>query len=888
MLGLSFNGTWRNYQKQVLDKFQEYQADGHVHLVAAPGSGKTTIGIELMARFDKPALVLVPTVTIREQWVDRIRQAFLEDENQVTSLVSQNLKDMKQITIATYQAFHSAMQQVQSQEENGETVDFGGFDLIASLKEQGVETLCLDECYHLRNEWWRSLEDFRKKYPQLQVISLTATPPYDSEPELWARYLQMCGEIDQEITVPELVKEETLCPHQDFVYICTPTKEEEKVLQDFEDAKWQYLSHLVDEPEFKELIASSKVLNGQISADLLLEDPKYLSAILIYLHSQKLEISQYLKDLIGSKSLPSLNYYWMEVLLQGVLYQTPDWYQASPDYIKEIERDMKARGLIDKRQLFLVRNKINDQILNQSLGKLSGIADIFATEYASLGKDLRQLVLADYIRKDFANYLGDDQAPISQLGVLPYFESIRRSAQKQGISVPLAVLSGSVVIVPTSVREDLQALLPTVALTFSAIGQLDPDGYLQVGFPSTCKGMVGAVTELFQRGAIQVLIGTKSLLGEGWDAPCVNSLILGSFVGSFMLSNQMRGRAIRVWPGHPEKTSNIWHLVAIKPYTKNLFLREKENEEEVDKEVDKDNPYQDLLSLIRRMEHFLGLSYKEDTIETGLDRLDFPKPPFKKSKIKAYNQKIKELSKDRSSLRKKWQEALVVADKLEIVNEVATDRKQIPLLTLVDAEKWVRYSFLLIAVNLLLYLFKTNGIRLAWLTTISLVLLTIALVRYFFYKSPYVRLRQVGEGIRNAMLKMGHLSDDQSRVQVDEDKDSFNVFAYLKGGSMRDKELFSKVLGEFFAPVDNQRYLLVAQKAPAGQSKYFVVPSLFEKRKEDAQLFQNAVAPHIGNYQLVYTRNEAGRKILLEARLKSLANKHDRIITKKKVKSALK
>lgn len=88
--------------------------------------------------------------------------------------------------------------------------------------------------------------------------------------------------------------------------------------------------------------------------------------------------------------------------------------------------------------------------------------------------------------------------------------------------------------------------------------------------------------------------------------------------------------------------------------------------------------------------------------------------------------------------------------------------------------------------------------------------------------------------------------------------------------------------------MDNQRYLLVAKKAPAGQSKYFVVPSLFEKRKEDAQLFLDAVAPYLGNYQLVYTRNEVGRKILLEARLKSLANKNDRIITKKKVKSDLK
>ena len=791
---------------------------------------------------------------------------------------------MKQITIATYQAFHSAIQQVLSQEDNGEVEDFVGFDLLASLKERGVETLCLDECHHLRNEWWKSLEDFRKNYQQLQVISLTATPPYDSEPELWDRYLQMCGEIDQEITVPELVKEDTLCPHQDFVYICFPTKEEDKKLEEFEDTKWQYVSQLVVDSDFQELIKSSKVLKGEISADMLLEDPKYLSALLIYLQAQKLEIPKHLRDLLGAEGLPALNYYWLEVLLQGLLYQTPDWYEDPQETKKKIEAELKSRGLIEKRQVFLVKSKANDQILNQSLGKLAGIASIFETEYASLGQDLRQLVLADYIRKDFANYLGDDQAPISQLGVLPYFESIRRSAQKQRISVPLAVLSGSVVIVPTSVREELQALLPTVALTFSAIGQLDPATYLQVGFPSTCKGMVGAVTELFQRGAIQVLIGTKSLLGEGWDAPCVNSLILGSFVGSFMLSNQMRGRAIRVWSGHPEKTSNIWHLVAIKPYTKNLFLREKENEEE----VDKDNSYQDLLNLSRRMEHFLGLSYKEDTIETGLDRLDFPKAPFKKSKIKAYNQKIKELSKDRSSLRKKWQEALVVADKLEIVNEVATDRKQIPLLTLVDAEKWVRYSFLLIAVNLLLYLFKTNGIRLAWLTTISLILLTIALVRYFFYKSPYVRLRQAGEGIRNAMLKMGHLFDDQSRVQVEEDKDSYCIFAYLKGGSMRNKELFSQTLGQFFAPVDNQRYLLVAKKAPAGQSKYFVVPSLFEKRKEEAQLFLDAIAPQLGDYQLVYTRNEAGRKVLLEARLKSLANKNDRLITKKKVKSALK
>ena len=87
------------------------------------------------------------------------------------------------------------------------------------------------------------------------------------------------------------------------------------------------------------------------------------------------------------------------------------------------------------------------------------------------------------------------------------------------------------------------------------------------------------------------------------------------------------GRAIRIWPGHPDKTSNIWHLVAIKPYKNPVFS--KEDQEELDL-----NPYQDLQTPCRRMDHFLGLSYKEDTIETGLDRLNFPEFPFKKKETR--------------------------------------------------------------------------------------------------------------------------------------------------------------------------------------------------------------------------------------------------------------
>ena len=61
---LKFKYTWRKYQARVLENTKEYVADGKVHIVAAPGSGKTTLGIELIARMRENTLVLAPSVTI--------------------------------------------------------------------------------------------------------------------------------------------------------------------------------------------------------------------------------------------------------------------------------------------------------------------------------------------------------------------------------------------------------------------------------------------------------------------------------------------------------------------------------------------------------------------------------------------------------------------------------------------------------------------------------------------------------------------------------------------------------------------------------------------------------------------------------------------------------
>ena len=56
-------------------------------------------------------------------------------------------------------------------------------------------------------------------------------------------------------------------------------------------------------------VVSSKVLKGDISSDLLLEDFKYLSAMLIYMHSQGLMIPPSLQNLLGTQKFPALTSY---------------------------------------------------------------------------------------------------------------------------------------------------------------------------------------------------------------------------------------------------------------------------------------------------------------------------------------------------------------------------------------------------------------------------------------------------------------------------------------------------------------------------------------------------------------------------------------------------
>lgn len=405
---IKFKGDWRPYQKRVLEDLQSCMADKKVHIVAAPGSGKTTVGLEIIRRLDHPCLILTPSITIREQWVERFCSGFLPDGEDPLKWVSNSMKAPKPITAVTYQALHSAYKQLtdtlEEEELTGkETADFADFDLIGTLKTAGIKTICLDEAHHLRNEWWKALEMVSEALGEdLVTVSLTATPPYDATPSEWQRYMKMCGEFDAEIFIPELVKVNNLCPHQDYVFFNWPDKDELSQIREFKESAYDAAYEIAEDPEFIQAISSHPgISHVDDYAELFLDQPQYLTALIVFLTSNGIELPKEFRTLIGTGDKPpKLSIAWMEVLLQCFLYEDCASYPTYGNLRERLFEKLKRLGHIQRKKVALTGSKAINKLLVSSKGKRNSIYNIVRSEYGALSGRLRLLILTDFIKKE--------------------------------------------------------------------------------------------------------------------------------------------------------------------------------------------------------------------------------------------------------------------------------------------------------------------------------------------------------------------------------------------------------------------------------------------------------------------------------------------------------
>ena len=56
---------------------------------------------------------------------------------------------------------------------------------------------------------------------------------------------------------------------------------------------------------------------------------------LIFLRSKGIAFPKRFQDLLGAKKLPAFTLDWLEILLQGLLFQVPHWYNLPEEYEKE-------------------------------------------------------------------------------------------------------------------------------------------------------------------------------------------------------------------------------------------------------------------------------------------------------------------------------------------------------------------------------------------------------------------------------------------------------------------------------------------------------------------------------------------------------------------------
>ena len=90
--------NWRKYQKRVLDELSEHLDDNHLHIIAPPGSGKTILGLEVSLRLNKPTLIFAPTISIKNQWIEKFCELFSQVKN-IPDWISDDIRNPKLINL---------------------------------------------------------------------------------------------------------------------------------------------------------------------------------------------------------------------------------------------------------------------------------------------------------------------------------------------------------------------------------------------------------------------------------------------------------------------------------------------------------------------------------------------------------------------------------------------------------------------------------------------------------------------------------------------------------------------------------------------------------------------------------------------------------------------
>ncbi|MFO0867542.1 MAG: DEAD/DEAH box helicase family protein [Pirellulales bacterium] len=477
---------------------------------------------------------------------------------------------------------------------------------LERLRDRGLGLVIFDECHHLMEHWGRVLAAAHELLGEPLVVGLTATPPDrdGKQPADVERYDAFFGEVDYEVPVPAVVKDGFLAPYQDLACFVRPTPAELTYVAQADAQLRQLVADLDPRdstPSASDVtgakgndIAAGRTLTtvpplSRWLTDVLRErrlptgtakdwgaferrDPDFALAARIYLGQQGLPLPA---------DVPAPH-------LTGPLPEVPEITILVPvldRYVRHALRrspDEAARALAETavQRLRLLGVQITEtgcqacaspvgRVLAYSKSKIEALIPILEAERRILGDRLRAIVVADYEKTSATTaevaHLLDDEAG----GAVAAFRRLVSHPVTDALQ-PILVTGSSVLVDDDLCGPFLAAAREWLAQA-GCDAQIDsaPDDGFQVirgdGADWCPRVYVELITELFQRGLTQCLVGTRGLLGEGWDASRINVLIDLTTVTTSMTVNQLRGRSIRLDPHDPAKLADNWDIVCLAP-----------------------------------------------------------------------------------------------------------------------------------------------------------------------------------------------------------------------------------------------------------------------------------------------------------------------------------
>lgn len=227
------------------------------------------------------------------------------------------------------------------------------------------------------------------------------------------------------------------------------------------------------------------------------------------------------------------------------------------------------------------------RVLAYSSEKAKALVPILTAEMTALGDAIRAVVVTDF-EKTSATISEVEHLLSSEAGGAIAAFRVLVSDPKLDELDPILV-TGSSVLVDDDLSEKFEAAAKEwlsdagydATLTFEAeVGFHVVSGSGRDWCP---RVYVEMITDLFQRGLTKCLVGTRGLLGEGWDANKINVLIDLTTVTTSMTVRQLRGRSFRLDPQVPEKLADNWDVVCLAPeFSKGLddyarFIKKHQN-----------------------------------------------------------------------------------------------------------------------------------------------------------------------------------------------------------------------------------------------------------------------------------------------------------------------